>query len=201
MFEADKLLESTMKLFLKYGVKSVSMDDIAKKLGISKKTIYSVIENKKDLVYKVVVNFSQKEEQDILEITKCSSNAVEEMVSIGNYIFSFFRDMNPGLVFDLKKYHPTAWDYIEKDHLVFVQKTITDNVIKGQKAGLYRKDLHADIIAKLYIGQSQLILDEEIFPVREFTRSTLFTEFFLYHLNGITTDKGRKYLNNKINFK
>jgi len=190
-----------MKLFLKYGVKSVSMDDIAKKLGVSKKTIYGMIENKKDLVYKVVVNFSKKEEQDILEITKNSTNAVEEMVNIGNYIFSFFRDMNPGLIYDLEKYHPAAWNYIEKDHLVFVQKIITENITKGQEAGLYRKNIHADIIARLYIGQSRVILDEEIFPVRKFHRSTLFTEFFSYHLNGITTDKGRKYLNNKIDFK
>ena len=197
----DKLLESSLKLFLKYGVKSVSMDDIAKKLGISKKTIYGAVENKKDLVLKVVVHFTNQEERDIVSITKSSKNAVEEMISIGNYIFSFFRDMNPGLIYDLEKYHPIVWDHIEKKHFTFIEKTISDNIKKGQKAGLYRKQIDSDIISKLYIGQSRIIADEEIFPIRKFQRSTLFTEFFSYHLNGITTDKGRKYLNNKIDFK
>lgn len=198
---ADKLIESSLKLFLKYGVKSVSMDDIAKKLGISKKTIYAAVENKKDLVHKVVVNFTKQEEKDILAITEASDNAVEQMVNIGKYVFSFFRDMNPGLVYDLEKYHPATWDYIESNHFAFIEKTINENIIKGQKSGLYRKHIHAEIIAKLYIGQSRIIVDEEVFPSKQFLRTTLFTEFFFYHLYGITTDKGRKYLINKIDFK
>lgn len=197
----NNLLEASLKLFMKYGIKSVSMDDLARSLGISKKTIYASFKNKKELVSKVVTSFCEAEEEDIQEIIASHSNAVQQMLKIGEYIFGFLRDMKPSLVYDLKKYHPEVWKYINFDHYGNIEKTIKQNILVGQKSGLYRKTIDENIISKLYIGQSRVIFDDDLFPIDDFEKPTLFKEFFFYHLYGICTEKGRNYLTTKIDFK
>ncbi len=198
MVISDKILTSAMHLFLKYGVKSVSMDDIAKKLGISKKTIYAAVENKKDLIYKVVVDFTKKEESIILEMIESKENALDQMLEIGKHVTRFFREMKPSLVYDLQKYHPKVWEYIENDHFLFIEETIKKNIALGQAHGYYRNDLHSDIISKLYMAQTKTLVDEDIFPNRDFAKAQLFGEFLSYHLLGLCTEKGRKYLTKNL---
>jgi len=186
----EKIFLTTFDLFLKYGVKSVSMDDICRKIGISKKTIYTVIINKKDLVEKILKLHLQKDEEDIKKITKASDTAIDEMCKIGRHVIKFLRAMKPSLIYDLQKYYPQAWNMIEDQHYGFIYQTIKANLQRGQKEGLYIPTFNAEIIAKLYVEKTHCIADEENFPSTEYSRPQLFEELFMYHMRGISSNKG-----------
>ena len=103
----DRILESSVELFMKYGVRSVSMDDISKGLGVSKKTLYSYIDNKGELIEKVIRRVIKDENGQILKIKEEAPDAVSEMMAMANYVIEFLRRMKPSLTYDLKKYYPT----------------------------------------------------------------------------------------------
>lgn len=192
----DTLLSTTFELFLKYGIKSVSMDDISKKLGISKKTIYNFVATKEDLVAHILENHITKDEAEILLILKESDDAIEEMVNITKHVLKFLRKMTPSLIYDLKKYHNASWEKIENHHFAFIQDVIRKNILRGQSEGLYRDDINPEIIAKLYVSKSNCIVDEESFPLTDFNRIDLFKQMIFYHLYGIVSQKGRNKLIN-----
>lgn len=190
----DKIFLTTFDLFLKYGVKSVSMDDICRKIGISKKTIYTVIENKKDLIEKIIQLHIKRDEEDITKITASSETAVDEMSKIGRHVIKFLREMKPSLIYDLQKYYPQAWGIIEDQHYGFIYRTIRTNLERGQREGLYISTFNPEIIAKLYVVKTHCIADEENFPSNEFSRPLLYEQLFMYHMRGIISEKGLKLL-------
>lgn len=193
-----KILDSAFNLFMKYGIKSVSMDDLARKLGISKKTIYGFVDNKKDLIEKVIRIHLRKDEADVTEIVNNSKDAIDEMLSICRYFISFLREMKPTIVFDLQKYYPSIWNIIESEHFSFIEKVIKANLIKGIESNLYRPEINTDIITKLYIIKSKELANEDIFPSKEYPKPESFEQFFIYHLYGVASEKGRKHLTTKI---
>lgn len=195
----DKLFLSAFDLFMKYGIKSVSMDDICRKLGISKKTIYTLISNKQDLVEKIIRLHLKHDEEQINKIVNTAENAIDAMSGIGRHVLQFLRAMKPSLIYDLQKYYPDLWQIIEEQHYGFIYETIKTNLGRGQKEGLYIDTLDCDIIAKLYVEKTHCIADEEHFPSSTYTRPRLFEELFGYHMRGITSNNG-KVLVDQIEF-
>ncbi len=189
-----KLLDSAHELFLKYGVKSVSMDDIARMLGISKKTIYNLVQNKKGLVHSVVSAHIEKEEQFITDIVEKSINALDEMISIVKHVNSILKSMKPSLTYDLKKYHPETWELIDKGHFKFIEKHIQQNLLRGIEEGLYRKEIRTDIIPKLFVNISKVVADGDFSQSTLLSQSEVYESAMLYHLNGIINNTGRKQL-------
>ncbi|MFZ1748834.1 MAG: TetR/AcrR family transcriptional regulator [Saprospiraceae bacterium] len=190
----DTLLATSFELFLKYGIKSVSMDDISKKLGISKKTIYGCVDTKENLIIDIIEKHIHRDQTDILKILKSSEDAVAEMVNITRHVLIFLRKMTPSLIYDLKKYHPHAWHKMETSHIEFIQQTIFTNLVRGQKEGLYRNDFDPLIISMLYVHKSMTITDQDKFPLDKFERVNLFKEMVTYHLHGIVSEEGRDKL-------
>ena len=192
------ILQSARNLFMKYGVKSVSMDDISKALGLSKKTLYNFIENKKDLIYQVMENFINEDEAVIQDLRKHSKDAVDEMILLANHVLQFLRTMKPSLTYDLIKYHPKTWKLIDTRHMGFIREMIRENVIRGMKEGLYRNDLDPDIIAEMYVAHSRLMTNEDVFPLKKYQMTELYLSQIYYHINGIVNSKGsslfKKYL-------
>ena len=191
----DKILLGAFDLYMKYGIKSVSMDDIASKLGVSKKTIYQLIENKKDLVKTVILRYMEKDEVEINAIAKNADNAIDEMVSITRHILFFLRNMKPSLIFDLQKYHPESWELIGKQHFTFIHVIIQANIERGIKEKLYRSEVNADIITRFFTKVSECVVDENIFPLKEFRHTDLFVQHVNYHMRGIVNEEGRILLN------
>ena len=186
----DNLVSTAFELFLKYGIKSVSMDDISRKLGISKKTIYSVVNTKEELIDDVLSTHLEKDECDIQSILNQSRDAIDEMVNVTKHVAIFLKQMTPSLIYDLKKYYPVFWSKIESTHFTFIERTIYANLQRGQKEGLYRQDFDPMIISKLYVLKSTSIADQDKFPAEAFDRLTLFKEMVRYHLRGIVSEKG-----------
>ncbi|MFT5166063.1 MAG: AcrR family transcriptional regulator [Saprospiraceae bacterium] len=189
-----KILQGATGLFLKYGVKSVTMDDISRELGISKKTLYQHVENKADLIEQTVQLYIDDEKKMIASIRGEAENAIHEMVILAKYITQMFREMPSGLTYDLQKYHRKSWDLMESYNQTHIYGVIKDNIERGIEQGVYRNDLNPDIIAKLYVGKTSIIVDEDVFPLRDYNKENLFKEYIKYHLHGIASAKGLKLL-------
>ena len=187
----DKILEQTFNLIMKYGIRSVSLDDIARNIGISKKTIYQFFENKKSLISEVIKAFIQKDKDDILSIIEKSTDALDEMALVAKHVLKFLRGMSPSMMFDTKKYYPQVWALLEEKHFTFILETVKTNILRGQAEGLYKEDVNADIISKLYVRQTLALADESIFPLSQFNRSDLYKNMVTYHIRGIMSDEGR----------
>jgi len=177
---------------MSYGLRSVSMDDISRELGISKKTLYQHVGNKEDLVRQVIQKFIGIQHEVIRSIIKESTDAIEEYIDLSRHFLSTIRQMKPTITYDLQKYYKTSWDIVTKDHFKFLQSVIQKNVERGITQELYRDNINADIIAKLYISKNHAIADESLFPLQKYNMDELLIEFVRYHLHGISSTKGIK---------
>ena len=183
-------------LFFKYGIKSVSMDDISKEAGISKKTLYQAFENKKKLINEIIHEFITLNEAALSGKLSEADNAIEEVVIIAKHVLEFLRNLSPALIYDLQKFYTSIWNLAIPKHMEFIRKTINHNLKRGQEEGLYIEDLRSDIIVPLYMRMSYSFADDDLFPLDKFPRAELFMTFISYHVRGIVTKKGREYFNN-----
>ena len=186
----DKIISASEKLFMTYGLKSISMDDIATSLGISKKTIYKHIISKDTLIRATLLQYLKRDKRIVNQIVTDSENAIASIIEIGRHIINMSRRLKPTLVFDLKKYHKQNWNLIEEHHFDFIQEVIKQNIERGIEEGLYRDNLNPLIIAKLYVGKNLIIADEISFPLSLISPDALMKEHLLYHLYGILSKKG-----------
>lgn len=185
------ILSGAFDLIMKYGVRSVTMDDIAQHCGVSKKTIYQSIENKEQLISEILKDHVKSEWVTINAMSENSDDALDEMILLARHIVKFFRSMKPSLLFDLQKYYPHIWKFVENEHITFIFKTIKQNLERGIKEGLYIDDLNADIIARIYMHKMRSITNEDIFPLDQYSRSELFQSLIMYHIRGVISEKGR----------
>jgi TetR/AcrR family transcriptional regulator, cholesterol catabolism regulator len=196
--ELKKILEKVRELYMKYGIKSITMDDIAGELGISKKTLYQFVVDKDDLVGKFIDNEIALRQEKICNCFKVGLNAIEELFEISIFMNKNMRDQNPATEYDLKKYYPIHYQRIVKTRREGIYNYILLNLKKGIKEGLYRKDLNTEIIAKLYLSRSERVHHDDLFTLEELTSNKLFIELLVYHIRGIATEKGIVVLEKKI---
>ncbi|MCE2789703.1 MAG: TetR/AcrR family transcriptional regulator [Saprospiraceae bacterium] len=187
----DRVFSAALQLFLKYGIKSVSMDDICQNLAISKKTIYHFIQNKEELVSKAIEKRMALDERNIKKILTKSQDAIDEMVNITQYAITMLKEMTPALIYDLKKYHPEIWKKVDKTHISFIEDVIYKNLVRGQEEGIYRPDFDPFVVARLYMSKTTSIVDSEQFSTSEFETIQLIKEMIMYHLHGIVSDSGK----------
>lgn len=184
------ILAKVETLFMNYGIKSVSMDDISRHLGMSKKTLYQMVENKADLIHKVIRAHLENEKSVIDEICDNSGDAIQEMLMIASHVSRQLRDTNPSTVYDMQKYYPKVWMDFESLHKEYIYGRINKNITNGIGEGIYRSNIDPDIIARFYVGKSFIMVDEQIFPSKEYDKEALFLEFITYHIHGIASQKG-----------
>jgi len=197
--QEQKILTQAEALFMRVGIKSVTMQDLSRELGISKKTLYQYVENKADLVLKIIFNHAQAEMEAITKITAESRDAIDEMLEIARYSLEQLREISPTMIYDIKKYYRKSWDVLERLHQEHAMGVIVENFKRGVKEGLYRNDFDIDIVSKLYVSKTFLLVEESLFPLRKYDRRHLMNEFIKYHLYGIVSPKGKAVL--EENFK
>lgn len=200
--ELDKeilgLLERVQPLYQKYGIKSVTMDDVSRALGISKKTLYTHVRDKEELVRLTVELEIQKHLKFIDEIIQSEEHAIEELIRVWSYVNEMLATYSETAEYDLKKYFPDLYDDMQETRQEHMYQCVLNNIIKGKETGLYRSDLDEEVIAKLHAGRLQKIYDDELFTIREFTSGKFFKEFLAYHVRGIATRKGIEYLEKNL---
>ncbi len=193
----NKYLLAIGEQFLKYGIKSVTMDDISKNLGISKKTLYKYFKDKDEIVNTLMSTDIESEKQ-IMETVCCKAvNAIEETYAFSNVIIDKLKDLNASLLYDLEKYHPKAWEVFIHHKRHYVYGCIKNNIERGLKEGLYRKNLNPDIIARLYSEKMDMLFDKEIFPYENYTFEEVYSEMIRYHLKGLVSKEGLKFIKEK----
>jgi AcrR family transcriptional regulator len=187
----DKILNIASHLFLSLGVKSVTMDDLATKMGISKKTIYEYYRTKKELV-KATTRFvfnKIAEEIDAVCLSKNETSPIETLFQI-NGIVKEHQKGDVATEHQLKKYFPEVYQELQLNKIELMTRGIKINLEKGIAMGLYRKDLVPDIIARFYYSGMALICDRDIFPDDVYSPEHLVKDFTIYHLRAIATPKG-----------
>ena len=187
-------LEKIFRLFSQYGIKSITMDDISRELGISKKTLYQYVENKSDLIEQLFQQQMEEEKAMMGRIHQQSSDAIDELLKIARYVMQQLRELSSTTVYDLQKYYPGTWKQMEALHQQHVYTLMKENLERGIREGVYRSDVNLDIVAKLCVGKSSLIADEELFPIRDYNMSHLYREYINYHIHGIASPKGLQVL-------
>jgi len=197
----NKILLEATKVFMQYGIKSVNMDDLARHLSISKKTLYQFFTDKEDIVRKAVASHCMREDQDVQSICHKGLNAIDEMLEIMQFVLGILKNIHPSVQFDLQKYHPDVYRAMKENRDRAVFDCMMQNTKKGQREGYYRKDFNAEVINKVYIGRMDLIFDQSMFPVEQFTLTSLYKEMFSYHIRGIASEKGLEFLDLKLKSK
>ena len=187
-----EIVESAGYLFTKYGVRSVTMDDIARELSVSKKTIYQHCKDKDEIVFLATQAHLEQERQEFNDIYERASNAIEELAMISQCMRKNIIDLNPSLLYDLNKYHRKAWEgYLEfKDD--FVKNHIKRNLERGVKEKYYRKDIDSDILAICRMEQIQMAFDDKIFPKQDYDFKQIHIQLFDLFVHGIVTEKGEQ---------
>jgi len=179
-------------LFLKYGIKSVTMDDIARALSMSKKTLYQHFTSKADLVLKVMENHLKFERQVVEQISSKAKNAMEELIMINHALCKHIGAVNPSMIYDLEKYHPEAMKLLEDYKYNEIFNHVLENIKRGTKEGLYRTDFDPQIIALLYVARIDSMINSSKFTDHSLLEVGDMSIF--YHLHGIASTKGNKIL-------
>ncbi len=188
----EKILRGAMELFMKYGVRSVSMDDIARHLSVSKKTIYQYFADKDEVVTLVAQDHMDKGRSEYEGLRENSKDAIDELVKISACLKKDMQEMNPSLLFDLQKYHAKAWGVWLDHKNKYIHDSVVRNLRQGIEEGYYRKDIHAEVLAVVRVELVQLAFDERSFPYNHFNLADVQIQIFDHFIYGLLTDKGRK---------
>ena len=188
----EQILIESYKLFHKYGIKSVTMDDIAKQLSMSKKTLYKHYKNKKELVMKIMEVQIADTENRCINMFESADNAIHELLLVMEMIKTIFHDINPSLLFDLQKYHPKSWLLMENHQNGFVHDMIEKALVRGVKEKLFRESLNIKILTKLRLEEMKASFNSEIFSPLEYNMEEVQIVMMEHFILGITTLKGHE---------
>lgn len=193
-----EILEQVFQLYNRYGIKSITMDDVARELGISKKTLYQHVQDKADLVEKVMMLNAWKHGMEMNAITQKNLNAIVELLEVNAYMNEMMKDHNPTLDYDLRKYYPGIHKKLNDISKVKMFEAIRKNLIKGQREGIYREEMDVDIISKLHMTRMEYTYSSNTISPEELTSPKVIKEIFIYHLHGISNEKGIQVLQEKL---
>jgi AcrR family transcriptional regulator len=198
----ENILNKSVDLFLRYGFKSVTMDDIANELAISKKTIYKYFSHKIDLIEASTILVQEKIDKLMGEIIMENYNAIEENFIIKSIFNDMFKNVKTSPMFQLKKYYPENYHKLMRHQIETFSECIKENLKKGIKEKLYRSDIDIDTIMKFYFRLVYGAYEGDLFGNK--MEDILKTELKIleYHTRSIATTKGVKILEQQlINYK
>lgn len=187
------ILEGAVKLFKQYGLRSVSMDDVSRSLGMSKKTLYQFVDNKDDLVTRAIDYVIERNSQ--IDTSDESLNAIDVLLDISRCISAETLEINPVVRYDLFKYFPAIYNAALNKRREHIYRDILANYKNGVKQGLYREDIDIDVVAKLYI-KNLMEIHQADFINAPFSK--ILKVMFDSHIRSIINDKGLEYYEQKI---
>ncbi len=190
----ERILAKAKELFMRYGIRSVTMDEVASQCGISKKTIYQFFDDKDSLV----------ETMMSLEINsiegKCnrgqiqSENAVQEVLLGDEMAVEMYEKMNPAVMYDLQKYYPKAYKLLDTHKRGFMYREVMQNLKRGIQEGFYRPTINADVVTKARLAAMMMPFDHELFPTSKYSVTEVMHELTDHFLHGIVNTKGQKLI-------
>lgn len=191
---ADRILEVGSHLFRQYGVRAITMDEIANKVGMSKKTLYAYFGDKDALVTSAIERYTHHLQTSCEMISSQSHDAVEEMIQIMYFLDGTFRNMNPVVLLELERFHPSAFKVFLRYKEEYITRSIRENLLRGIREAVYRSEIDIEIISRYRMESSMLCFHQEVFPKDRFEMSRVQVELTEHYLYGITSLKGRKLI-------
>lgn len=188
----EKILAGAGDLFLRYGVRSISMDDIARHLAVSKKTLYQHFEDKEDLVTQASETHIEKSKKQFEALTENATNAIDELARVSVCLRNDMNGMNHSLLFDLQKYHPKAWNAWIEHKNKFIRESVVRNIKQGIEEGYFRPEINPEVMAAMRIESIPVAFDIRVFPQDKFNLADVQSQIFEHFVYGLCTDKGRK---------
>ncbi len=192
--EISDIYIKAAELFMRYGIKSVSMDELSNALGISKRTLYEYVDNKKNLLNQMIDEKQQEDIEVFATIRLNSQDAIDEMAQIVAYLTTTLSDLRPAFIHDLRKYYPATWTVIKDFHNDFLRKRIEKNIERGISEGYYRPDLDPHLVSWMYVAASWAITDNVMVSFKDFSLKSIIRQHVLYHLYGLLSDKGYQHI-------
>jgi len=194
-----EILHKSSQTFMRFGIKSVTMDDLAKELGVSKKTIYHYFKDKNDLVTQIILAKTQEDKFECKDVREKSENAIDEMFGISKMVISKISTLNPTVFNDLQKYHPKAWSIMNEHRWEFVYESFLQNIKRGISEGIYREGINPEIIARTNVSMTDMVFNGNTFPTTIFKYDQVFEEVFRFQIHGMANEKGLKFLLSNYN--
>jgi len=192
----DKILHTAADMFLNLGFKSVTMDDIAKEMGISKKTIYAHFSTKLKLVQAATFYVIDNINETISTICSRNLNPIEEIFTIKSMVHDQLKNEKSSPAYQLQKYYPRIFKQVKDKQFESVNLCIVDNLQRGITEGYYRSELNIDLITRFYFSGNMSLTNYELFPIEVYDISMLKDAFLEYHVRAVATEKGLKTLKN-----
>lgn len=202
--DSEKLAQivgSALDLFMKFGIKSLTMDDVARKLGMSKKTLYQFVKDKKDLVQKGMAFCLEEERCVLTQISTESENAIDELIGFTRFVNSRLGDLHASVIYDIQKYHPGSWGMMQDHKQNFVRNSILKNTKRGIEEGIYRKNVNPEIITSLYMLMMDGFFNAGETFGKDIRLEDLHLEMIRYHVRGVANGKGMTLLKEALNKK
>jgi AcrR family transcriptional regulator len=194
MDQKERIIAQARELFIRLGIRSVSMDDIAGQIGISKKTLYQHFEDKDELVERVVAFETTRMQDECHGCANTAENAVEEIFKTMEMVMQHFRNMNPMVLFDMHKFHGKAFAKFMEHKNIFLLDFISTNLKRGVSEGYFRQDIKIDILAKFRLESMMLAFNMEIFPTTKFNVAEVSIAIIENFLYGLATEEGFKLI-------
>ena len=201
----ERIIAKAREQFFRYGVKSVTMDDIAGELGISKKTIYQHFEDKDAIVHQLMMAEMANDKCEWNDLDGSSNNVIEKIVKSMDIIRKAFAEINPSAFFDIKKYHPKTWQLFQDHKQNFVMDSIRKELLQGIEEGFFRADIKVEILVRMRIEQIEIGFDPHLFPPNKFSLIEVELTMLDHYIRGILTPKGlevyQEFMHNALNSK
>ncbi len=185
-------------LFINYGIRSITMNEIASDLGISKKTLYQFVKNKEDLIRQVIHHEFHKKSSEVETLLKHDLNAVEQLIEIQKLIIRSVKKYSSTIEFDLKKYYPGIFKELNVKYVKLLEDLFIHNIQKGKKEGLYRMDLNESIVAKVHTSRILFIPQSKLISIDDYSSKEYMHEMINYHLRALLNKKSLSLLDKYI---
>ena len=201
-FDASKerfqeLVEPIKELFYAYGIKNLSMDELSRRLGISKKTLYTFVKSKDDLVEKIFIYEESRAMKISKNIDDISINAIEKLLRISQLVHDEIKRINPMIRFELKKYYSNTFDFYLEKKRKFVYEGMKINMLQGIRERLYRDDINIELVATIYLNSFIELHNSELCKVLDVDFIQIFEVMFENHIRAISTTEGLAYFESR----
>jgi AcrR family transcriptional regulator len=197
----NKIIEDTFELFFKYGIRSITMDDVARELGISKKTIYKYVSNKAELVDQCIKLKFVQITKALKGVAQQVDNAIDELFAIDHFFDEMMQQNHPAIMFQLSKYYGETYKWLDQSRDTFILEIMGNNLKKGLDQGLYRESINQQHIAYIYMAHTGMMSGETNVPDEVCNSIDFHRSHLEYHIRGIASEAGLRYLNKKLKHK
>jgi AcrR family transcriptional regulator len=194
MEKSERIIEEALRLFMKYGIRNITMDELAKHLGISKRTIYERFKDKDSLLLLCIKSLSADQKSRINRIIKESSHVIDSIYRIIGEKSAMMRNLNPLFMEDMRKFHPAIFKLIhQRDELEDISLT-EQLLIKGKEEGIFLPEINTSLVTRFMREMFRLFGDNEVFPFEQYDRTEMFDNIFMTFIRGLCTANGIEIL-------